>query len=190
MMEGALESLLIAGHGDLMLLASLFAASLILEDAATIGGGVLAAAGAVDPFAAVCVLVLGTSVGDLSLHFMGRWFARHRWVVAHRASPRFAHASQLLARWDWMLLAAARCIPGLRLPVYLASGVTKLPVRRSAATILVAGSLWTPALFGAAHFGGCLATSRSVPLLSIIAPVIVLAAGAVARLFRASKTLN
>lgn len=130
-----------------LLLAAIFAASLLLEDAAIVAAGLLAAHGLVDPLAAIAVLVAGTASGDMGIHLLGRFARRWRWVRRQRERPRVIRALGWLERRWWIALGAARFAPGLRLPVYLASGLSGLGPLRCAIVILLASLIWTPGLF-------------------------------------------
>jgi membrane protein DedA with SNARE-associated domain len=137
-----------------LLLAAVFVATFILEDAAIIAAGLLAAKGILDPVAAIAVLVLGTSAGDMGLHVAGRRASRWNWVRRQSRQPAVGRALRWIERRWWFALVAARFAPGLRLPVYLASGVVRLPPLRCAVVILLASLVWTPGLFLLSAAGG------------------------------------
>jgi hypothetical protein len=62
-------------------------------------------------------------------------------------------------------LVAARFLPGVRLPLYLASGLFGLPLRRFAYWTFLAALLWTPALvILVAHLGGTVARPAALLL--------------------------
>lgn len=134
------------GGNAALLLCVILVASFLLEDAAIVGGGWLAAQGLVDPLAAILVLVLGTSAGDVGLHLAGRWAGNRPWVHRRRNRPRVRKAIGWIERHDWIMLAAARFLPGTRMPVYLASGLIRLPIWRCAVVITLASCVWTPSL--------------------------------------------
>jgi membrane protein DedA with SNARE-associated domain len=169
-----------------LLLAAIFIASLLLEDAAIVAAGLLAARMAVDPVAAVVVLVLGTTAGDMTLHLAGRGVAGHRWIRRQRTRPALERALRWLGRNWWLALVIARFGPGLRLPVYLASGILRLPPLACSAVIVAASLVWTPGLFLLSRAGG--AALSSVSLYAPVAVVLGLAAVPVlARAWRASS---
>jgi len=151
MLAGSLADL---ARQPALLLITIFAATFILEDAAIVAAALLAARMAVDPFAAVTVLVVGTIAGDMALYGAGRWAGKHRWVRRQRARPAVDGALQWLGRRWWMALAMARFTPGLRLPVYLSSGLLRLPPLACAAIVAVASLVWTPGIFFLAKAGG------------------------------------
>lgn len=148
-MTGAELAKLLADFGEhqALVLAAIFIASLVLEDAATIGAALLAAQGLVDPALGIAVLCLGTGSGDVALHLAGRWARRHAWVDRQCVRPPVARAARWLTLRRWPTLFLARFVPGLRLPTYLASGLLNLSTGRCAVVIAAATVLWTPCLF-------------------------------------------
>ncbi|MEZ0241803.1 MAG: DedA family protein [Sphingomonas sp.] len=160
-----------------LLLAAIFVASLILEDAAIVAAGLLAAHLIVDPSAAIAVLVAGTTAGDMALHFAGRRARRWAWVRRQSDRPQVAHALGWIGRRWWLALAVARFAPGLRLPVYLASGLIGLRPLACAGVILLASLVWTPGLFLLSAAGGmALGESAAHSGLAIVA---ILASGSI-----------
>ncbi|MFQ3665127.1 MAG: VTT domain-containing protein [Sphingomonadaceae bacterium] len=118
-------------------------ATFVLEDATAIAVGALGAAMQVDPALGLAALLLGTVLGDLVLHLAGRLGRDRPWVARRVAgAPRVAR----LARSGWMV-AAARAVPGLRVPAYVGSGVAGMTLVRFTLVVAATGALWTPALF-------------------------------------------
>jgi membrane protein DedA with SNARE-associated domain len=115
----------------------------LLEDATAVAAGALAMAGVLDPALALAALLVGTVAGDLLLHGAGRLARRHRgiaaWVARHGAVER--------AGRSLLTVAAARFVPGLRLPVYVGSGVARLGFWPLLLVVAATALLWTPALF-------------------------------------------
>ena len=72
--------------GPLTLAVAIILASFILEDAATIGAGMLVADGALSLSVAITALFVGILLGDLGLYGAGRLSARNTWVrrILHR----------------------------------------------------------------------------------------------------------
>jgi membrane protein DedA with SNARE-associated domain len=128
--------------------AGFFLATFILEDAATIGAGVLLAAGAVAWPVAFPACFLGIWTGDAGLYAIARcggrkWFERS-------ALRRFAKRVETSERWfaerGLPVLIFSRLLPGARLPTYLAAGFLRVPFRRFLAVTGAASFLWTVAL--------------------------------------------
>jgi membrane protein DedA with SNARE-associated domain len=119
--------------------------SFLLEDATALAAGALAGQMQVDPWLALSAVIFGTVAGDLLLHgagrLAGRWAPAGRWV---------AKGGRLLAAGRSPgLVAAARFVPGLRLPAYAGSGLAGMSPAVFLAIVLATGLVWTPLLFGA-----------------------------------------
>lgn len=119
------------------------ALTFVLEDATTLAVGALGAAMQVDHVLALSALLCGTIAGDALLHGLGRLAAGHPFVAARVAR----HGRVADAARSFQLVAAARFIPGLRLPAYLGSGVVRMPLAVFASVITVTALVWTPLLY-------------------------------------------
>jgi membrane protein DedA with SNARE-associated domain len=122
-------------------------ATFILEDAATVAVGLLASQGLVDPAPALIALVVGTASGDLAIHGIGR-IAQHSWIGRRMLSNNKVQRVEGWLQGNAVLaLAGARFVPGLRLPVYLMSGIVRVPFTTCAAVVISVSVIWTPGLF-------------------------------------------
>lgn len=157
----ALDMLLGALAGQPLLLFLLIAAlTLLLEDATALAAGGLAMAGRIDPGVALAALLVGTVTGDLLLHGAGRLARRNARVAAWAGRhDRFARAG-----CSMLAVGAARFVPGLRLPVYVGSGIAGLGFGRVLAVVGLTALLWTPGLF---LFGQFLASAG--PWVAVVA---------------------
>lgn len=155
------------------------AATLVSEDLACIGAGLLAARGALPwlPGAAACMA--GIFLGDLLLYAAGRFAGRRvvriapiRWLASpgdlERACRWFSERSAALVLWG-------RFVPGTRLPTYVAAGVVGLPLAVFSLWALIAVALWTPLLVGGVALFGEAGTAwagappnRALPWLAAI----------------------
>lgn len=126
----------------------------ILEDAAMVGAGVLAADGVIGVWTAALSLFAGIVLGDFWLYGMGRLAITHptirRWVEHARVAPLKGWLDDQL----FSAVTATRFLPGMRLPTYLACGFFALPFKRFAVAVVSGSLLWVPLLFGAAYFFG------------------------------------
>jgi membrane protein DedA with SNARE-associated domain len=144
------------------LLAALALSTLVSEDLASIGAGLLARDGHLPISHAVAACVAGVYLGDLGLWWLGRFFGQRVLTLPPVANRlRASGLPELGAKIDMHLGAAilvSRLLPGSRLPMYLAAGIWG---RRPAAFIvwsLVAVILWTPLLVvSTALFGNVVA---------------------------------
>jgi membrane protein DedA with SNARE-associated domain len=122
-------------------------ATFLLEDAATVAVGLLASQMIVDPTIAVAALVVGTVVGDLGLHLLGRFAGKTRWAGRIKATERVRKIETWLQRRSLVAIAAARFLPGFRLPTFVASGFLRVPFGQVAIVITGVTLIWTPGLF-------------------------------------------
>lgn len=148
------DLLLTLAQQPLLLALTLFAATFVLEDVATIAAGVLVAQSGADPAAALAGVILGTAVGDLALYATGRWGAGTGFGRRLRARADVKRAERSVAGRVLALVFAARFLPGSRLPVYTASGLVAAPFGAVAAIIALTTPLWTGGLFAAARYAG------------------------------------
>lgn len=136
-------------------------ATLVSEDFACIGGGLLIAQGRMSALAAIGGCFVGIFVGDVLLFLCGRWFgapllrgasAGRSRLVSKEAIER---GRALLDRHGAKAILISRFTPGLRLPTYLAAGALGMSLPRFALWFSIAGLLWTPILvLLSARFGG------------------------------------
>jgi len=163
---------------------AIVAATFVLEDAATIAVGLLAARMAIDADLALAALVTGTIAGDLGLYAIGRLAGRHRWIRARLDGPAGERIKRWLSDHALITLAVARFVPGTRLPACLGSGVIRVDPARAGAVIVAATMVWTPALFWASMAGGSLAAARlgsAAGFAALAALVVALLAPALVR---------
>ena len=175
-----------AGFTLALLLFLLALATLVSEDLACIGAGILVARGVIPFWPAVVACFLGIVIGDLLLFLVGRMLGRPvverpplRWFVSRDA---LARGTTLFRERGASVVLASRFLPGTRLPTYLAAGILHASFWRFTLYSVIAVGLWTPLLVGlSAVFGeafGALFSSferRALPtLLAIIASYVAL----------------
>lgn len=133
----------------------------ILEDASTIIAGVLASKGAVDMTVALTSLYAGVILGDLGLYGVGRLALNHRWARRFADLEKVQPLREKLTDRVMFTVFAVRFLPGLRLPMYTASGFFCLPFGRFAVAVVAATLVWTSLLFGASFAFGA-ATAQTL----------------------------
>jgi membrane protein DedA with SNARE-associated domain len=147
--------------------------TLVLEDAATMAGAIAASLGMAPVSMVLTALYVGILAGDIGLYGAGRLAGSYAW--AQKFSAQFA--STEAGHWAddnaVALLFGARFAPGLRLPTYVAAGMMRVPFRKFAATIAVAGAIWTPLLFSLAFWFGAELDSQ-MDSFRWIAPMILI----------------
>jgi membrane protein DedA with SNARE-associated domain len=122
-------------------------ATFLLEDAATVAVGLLASQMIVDPALAIAALVVGTVAGDLLLHLLGRFAGNTGWAGRLKTNERVIKIEKWLQRRSLVAIAAARFLPGFRLPTFVASGFLRVPFSQVALVITGVTLVWTPGLF-------------------------------------------
>jgi membrane protein DedA with SNARE-associated domain len=139
-----------SSFGPLFQLTVIILATFASEDLTCIAAGVLIGSNQLDAVIGLSGCFLGIFVGDLGLWLIG--------YVAGLGLLRLSLVRRLLQperrkelqRWldqhGAMALVAARFLPGVRLPLYLASGFWRLPLRKFASWTFLAALVWTPAL--------------------------------------------
>ncbi len=147
-----------SGFSLLVLLVLLAAATFVSEDLACISAGLLVSRGTLGFVPATLACLIGITVGDLLLFFVGRVAGRPavrraplRWLVTEADVER---ASRWFNRRGMRLVLTTRFLPGTRLPTYLAAGVLRTDALRFAGAFLLAAALWTPLLVGISTVAG------------------------------------
>ena len=117
-----------------MILAVLFACGLGLpvpEDITLFAAGFLAFKGRISLTGAFLVGMLGVLVGDSFMYWIGRKFGRRvvTWPVFRRmfTPERLEKAEKKIHKNARIICFTARFAPGLRAPVYLTSGILRVP---------------------------------------------------------------
>src|SRR5437660_934245 len=72
---------------------------------------------------------------------------RSRWLQKYLRPELLAKAERWFARHGSLALVMSRAIPGSRLPLYVAAGALRLPVRLFAKTTAVCSAVWVSAIF-------------------------------------------
>lgn len=170
-----------------LLVLCLFFATWLLEDLTCITAGLLVATGSIGFAPATFACLGGIFTGDLLLFLLGRRLGRPalaraplRWVLTPAAVARAE--AWFERRGAWVILLA-RALPTLRVPTYVTAGLLGMPLSRFGWVFLLAASLWTPLIVGAAWLVGdpvvsWLATWSRVGLLGMVMAAAVLLLGA------------
>lgn len=142
--------------GLLMVLVAL--TTLVSEDLASIGSGLMAARGTFTFLQATGAALTGIVLGDMALYAAGRWVGRP--LVSRPPFSWFVSSEKLQVGEKWFdekgirAVLIARFVPGTRLPTYVAAGVLKAPFFKFFGYFMVAALLWTPAIVGATMYLG------------------------------------
>jgi len=127
-------------------------ATLISEDLACIGAGMMAARGIIGFFPAAAAAFIGIVVGDVLLFLAGRFIGRPalgkaplKWFLTNEDIER--SAEWFRARGPAIILIS-RFLPGSRLPTYFTAGMLGSSLGTFTVYFGIAALLWTPALVG------------------------------------------
>ena len=135
---------------------SIFFATFIYEDGATLLAATLAAGGSLDPRIGLLTTFLGIWVGDMGLYGLGSSFGRRtaqsRWLQKYLRPESLAKAEGWFAKHGSLALVMSRAIPGSRLPLYVAAGALRLPVRLFARITGICSAVWVSAIFAIWRF--------------------------------------
>ena len=191
-MLAELEALLRDTPDAAAVVLSLAVATLVSEDLACLVAGLLIARGQLHWASAVVACFAGIYVGDLGLWLLGRL---SRWgVISAPALNRWVKAAQVERLSAWLdrhlaaAIVAARVLPGSRLPLYVAAGLTGRPLPRFAGWTFVAVALWTPAVvLLSAAAGGALGVKGWVGALLLMSLGLLMLKGAT-RLLRGVRS--
>ncbi len=133
-------------------------ATLISEDLACIGAGMMAARGIMGFIPATLAAFAGIVVGDLLLYAAGRFIGRP--AITRLPFRWFIKAEDVTNATQWFndrgpgIILASRFLPGSRLPVYFTAGVLGAHVGVFLFYFCIAAAIWTPGLVGLAMWIG------------------------------------
>jgi len=140
--------------GYLLTVVLLPLATLISEDLACIGAGMLVALGRLGFLSATIACFVGIVAGDLALFAIGRAaggpVVRRLPKAASCSARAVARATGWIERRGPSAIVLSRFIPGARLPTYLAAGMLGMGVWVYVRAMVIAAALWTPLLVGVA----------------------------------------
>src|SRR5205823_3037692 len=105
------------------------------EELPIVLGGAMAHSGQVYTWTMLPVCILGVILGDSCLYFIGRfWGAKlvqMPFISRRLLTPeRLASISANFQKYGVKILLFARLTPGIRAPIFLTAGITKLPLAR------------------------------------------------------------
>ncbi len=126
----------------------------ILEDAATVLVGVMAADGTLPAAVGLASLYVGIVLGDFGLYLLGRLTVSHSWVRRHVSHERLDPLRGLLQSQLIAAVVYTRFLPGARLPTYMACGLFGVSFGRFALSVVIATAIWTSLLFSVSYVFG------------------------------------
>jgi membrane protein DedA with SNARE-associated domain len=169
-----------SSFGPAVQLAVIILATFASEDLTCIAVGLLIGSNELDAVVGLGGCFLGIFVGDLGLWLIGylAGLGLLQLSLVGRVLP--PQRREGLRRWlderGATALVAARFLPGVRLPLYLGSGLLGLSLRRFASWTFLAALLWTPLLVILAALLGAPIVQPAIVLLGLGWPALLLAA--------------
>lgn len=166
---------------------SIFLATFIYEDGATLLAATLGASGSLDPRIGMLTTILGIWLGDLGLYGLGSCFGRgavqSSWLRKYFTAESRSKAEGWFARHGASAVVMSRVIPGSRLPLYLAAGALRFPVRVFARTTGICSAIWVSAIFAIWRFIPGRLSSHHKGLPWLIGAVVLFAPWPLGRVF-------
>jgi membrane protein DedA with SNARE-associated domain len=129
------------------------------EEVPIVAAGVLAANGKMVWYWALAACIFGAIAGDSAMYFLGRRFGRsllkdHPWWVGFMTPQREERVEHMIRHHGIKVLFGARFLPGLRMPIYVASGILKMPYLRFFIADAIGATIVVGACFGLAYYFG------------------------------------
>ena len=152
------------------------ASALVSEDAAGLASGTLLAGGQIGYGTAFLGLAGGIALGDALIFGLGRAAGSKLAQHEHAPSGRMARAAAFFRRYGPWTIVGARCIPGTRLPTYLAAGALQMSWATFLRTAVPAAMAWAALLLlGIRHLGKTIEGALGSPHWLFAAAAVVLA---------------
>ena len=134
-------------------------ATFILEDPTCVAVGLLVRSGVVEPVLGIVAAMVGIFLGDLGLYALGYFggsaVRSRRWFRRRFSSTRLERMKCWFNTHGWTAIVASRFMPGTRVPLYVAIGISRGSVLRFIAWTAIAIVIWVPLLIlGTALLGG------------------------------------
>lgn len=126
------------------------------EELAIVIAGAMAAEGTLNPWLAVISLFFGGFLGDCVVYYLGtrlgNQVGKRGWGKKHVTPERMEKIRSLLAKHGLKVLFVVRFLVGLRLPVYLVVGASKMPFRRFLFVDMFCAAAVIGSVFSASYF--------------------------------------
>lgn len=101
----------------------------IPEDVALVAGGVISGLGSTNVHTMFALCMAGVLLGDGMMFSLGYFFGeklmRIKWIKKILSPERFMQIQEKFTKYGLWLIVAARFMPGLRSPIFVATGITR-----------------------------------------------------------------
>ena len=135
-----------------LLLAIIAASTLLSEDLAAIGAGLMVARGSLEFEVALAAAFAGIFAGDVLLYLAGRSLGSR--IITLPPFSWLIRPEQLERGKNWFhkegakVVLISRVLPGSRFPTYVAAGILKAPFGKFIGLFLIGTIIWTPLIVG------------------------------------------
>jgi membrane protein DedA with SNARE-associated domain len=131
----------------------------IPEEVPIVLSGVVSSQGRLEPLAALLACVVGALLGDSAMYGIGYHFGRrllslHPKLGKLMGAEREEYFEQSVQRHLFKVMFFSRFLVGVRAPVYLAAGVTRVSYRKFLLCDLVCATVVVATFFSLAYFFG------------------------------------
>lgn len=125
-------------------------------DTITVAGGIYAVRGRLSLVLVYTALMAGSMCGALIDYALGRWLAGrltswepHGWLARTFSLDQLQAWEARFRRRGSLYLAINRFLPGIRGPIFVAAGISSIPLSRVLIFGGISSALWNALLFGA-----------------------------------------
>ena len=134
---------------------TVIAVAWLWEDAAVIGGALLAADQSLSVPLALIAVFVGICSGDIALYFLGRFANRSRPLRAKLLlNAKYRRLRKLFKRKTLFNILVIRFIPGLRTLGFTLCGLWNITLAKFMAAMILAAVLWVGIIFSSVYFLG------------------------------------
>lgn len=126
-------------------------APFVQEDTAVVGAATYSMSASANPWLCFIFLVVGITASDLWKYWIGRAAHVFAWTRRTAERPAVLAAKQRVLNSLVTTLLIARFVPGTRIPLFIAAGLFKAPVKRVAAIISVSAFVYAAVVFAIFH---------------------------------------
>ncbi|MFT3729189.1 MAG: hypothetical protein QM759_15305 [Terricaulis sp.] len=165
-------------HANQWIYPLILIAPFIQEDTAVVGAATYSMTGTANPWLCFAFLVLGITASDLWKYWIGRAAHVFAWTRRQAERPAVLAARDRVHNNLLKTLLVARFVVGTRIPLFIAAGLFKAPVKKVAVIVSVSAFAYAGLVFAIFHALGRILgeqAERTIPFiaLGIVAAVLL-----------------
>ncbi len=149
---GDVHTASLTGLALVLMLTLLAMTTLVSEDIACIGAGLLVAKGVLGFFPALAACIAGILVADITIYWLGRWIGSpmlrwvpFRWFIEEED---VRDAERLFKESGLAIIFVSRFLPGTRFPTYFSAGMIRARFSLFLLYFMISILVWAPILVG------------------------------------------